>query len=146
MRPKLRLLEDELISKIITEARDLLAKLGVEIHNRGVLELLAGHGAPVDFDKWHARLKGDLIDRALGSVPHSFKLYDVFGNETHDFSGDNVYFTPGSTALNILDGETRELRKPTTADYVNYVKLMSGLKHIASQSTAMIPADVDAAI
>ncbi len=146
MRPKLRLLEDELISKIIAEARDLLATLGVEIHNRGVLELLADHGARVDFEKWHARLKGELIDKALGVVPHSFKLYDVFGNETHDFSGDNVYFTPGSTALNILDGETRELRKPTTSDYVNYVKLMTGLKHIASQSTAMIPADVDAAI
>jgi trimethylamine:corrinoid methyltransferase-like protein len=146
MRPKLRLLEDELRDKIISEARDLLATLGVEIHNRGVLELLAGHGAEVDFEKWHARLKGDLIDRALGTVPRSFKLYDVYGNETHDFSGDNVYFTPGSTALNILDNDTHELRKPTTADYVNYVKLMSGLKHLASQSTAFIPADVDAAI
>jgi trimethylamine:corrinoid methyltransferase-like protein len=142
MRPKLRLLEDELIEKIIEEARDLLATLGVDIHNRAVLDLLAGHGAPVDIEKWHARLTGDIIDQALSTVPHSFKLYDVLGNQTHDFGGDNVYFTPGSTALNILDGQTRELRKPTTADYVNYVKLESGLKHLASQSTAMIPADV----
>ena len=37
---------------------------------------------------------------------------------------------------------TGEMRPPTTADYVRYVKLMSGLAHIASQSTAMIPADV----
>jgi trimethylamine:corrinoid methyltransferase-like protein len=146
MRPKLRLLEDGLIERIIAEARDLLSKLGVDIHNRAVLDLLADHGAEVDTQNWHARLPGDIIDKALATVPGSFKLFDVLGNETHDFRGDSVYFTPGSTALNILDGETRELRKPTTADYVNFVMLASGLEHIASQSTAMIPADVDASI
>ena len=146
MRPKLRLLEDELILKIVAEARDLLAKLGVDIHNRAVLSLLSDHGAKVDAGKWNARIPADLIDRALATVPHSFKLFDVLGNETHDFRGDNVYFTPGSTALNILDGESGELRKPTTADYINYVKLTSGLKHLASQSTAFIPADVDTAV
>ncbi len=146
MKPKLRLLEDDLIDKIIAEARGLLSTLGVDIHNRAVLDMLAANGATVDVEKWHAKLPGGMIDKALATVPRSFKLFDVLGNETHDFSGDNVYFTPGSTALNILDGGTRELRKPTTTDYVNYVKLASGLKHLASQSTAMIPTDVETAI
>jgi trimethylamine--corrinoid protein Co-methyltransferase len=66
----------------------------------------------------------------------------VLGNETHNFCGANVYFTPGSAAINILDGQTRELRKPTTTDYMRYVQVTSGLEHIASQSTALIPADV----
>ena len=146
MRPAIRLLQDELIERIIAEARDLLSKLGVDIHNRPLLDLLADHGAEVDADKWNVRLTGDIIDLALLTVPRSFKLYDVLGNETHDFQGDSVYFTPGSTALNILDGQTGELRKPTTEDYIRYVKLTSGLQHIASQSTAFIPADVDANI
>jgi len=88
----------------------------------------------------------DLIDRALRTVPRSFRLFDALGNQTHDFSGDNVYFTPGSAAIQILDGATGEMRPPTTADYVRYVKLTSGLRHIASQSTAFIPADVHARI
>jgi trimethylamine--corrinoid protein Co-methyltransferase len=142
MRPTLRLLEDELIDRIIAEAREVLCKLGVKIQNKPVLGMLADHGAEVDEDSWNARLTADLIDKALGTVPRSFKLYDVLGNETHDFRGDNVYFTPGSTALNILDNRTGELRRPTTADYIRYVKVTSGLPHIASQSTALIPADV----
>jgi trimethylamine--corrinoid protein Co-methyltransferase len=146
MRPTLRLLQDELIDKIIAEAKELLCTFGVEIHNPGVLRLLADHGADVSFDTGNTRLTGDLLDRALSTVPRSFKLYDVLGNETHHFHGDSVYFTPGSTALNILDSRTGELRKPDTADYIRYVKLMSGLQHIASQSTAFIPADVDAAV
>lgn len=146
MRPTLRLLDDELIDRILSEARDVLAKLGVEIHNPGVLSMLADHGAAVDDGKQRAYLNGDLIDRALKTVPRSFKLYDTLGEETHDFAGDNVYFTPGSAAINILDGQTGEMRKPDTADYINFVKVTSGLRHIASQSTALIPADVDARI
>jgi trimethylamine--corrinoid protein Co-methyltransferase len=142
MRPTLALLHDELAGRIISEAREVLCKLGVEIHNRPVLEMLAGHGADVSLDKWHALLTENIIDRALGTVPHSFKLYDVLGNQTHDFAHDNVYFTPGSAAINILDGRTGEMRRPATQDYVRFVKLTSGLQHIASQSTALIPADV----
>ncbi len=146
MRPTLRLLDDELIDRIIAEARDVLSKLGVEIHNPGVLSMLADHGAVVDGARQRAHLNGAQIDRALETVPRSFKLYDVLGGETHDFSGDNVYFTPGSAAINILDGQTGEMRTPDTADYINFVKVTSGLRHIASQSTALIPGDVDARI
>jgi trimethylamine--corrinoid protein Co-methyltransferase len=142
MRPTLRLLEDELIDRIITEAREVVCRLGFEIHNKTVLTLLADHGAQVDEDHWTARLTQDLIDRGLATAPRSFKLFDVLGNETHDFQGDNVYFTPGSTALNILDNRSGELRRPSTTDYIHYAKVTKGLPHLASQSTAMIPADV----
>jgi len=142
MRPTLRLLDNKLIQRIIDEARDVLGKLGVEIHNQGVLDLLADHGAEVDRGGRHARLGAGIIDRALASVPRRFKLYDALGAETHDFAGDNVYFTPGSAAINILDGRSGEMRRPATADYIDFVKVTSGLSHIASQSTAFIPADV----
>jgi len=143
MRPTLRLLDDELSERIIAEGREILCKLGFEIHNKPVLAMLAEHGAQVDEDTCTARLTQDLIDQALSTVPRSFKLYDVLGNETHDFQDENVYFTPGSTALNILDNRSGEMRRPSTADYVRYVQVTSGLRHLASQSTALIPADVD---
>jgi trimethylamine--corrinoid protein Co-methyltransferase len=142
MRPLLRLLPDDLIDRIIAEAREILCKLGVEIHNESVLSLLADHGAEVDRKTTMVRLTEGLLDRGLGTVPRSFKLYDALGNETHDFRDDNVYFTPGSAAINILDSQTGDMRRPSTADYIQYVKVTSGLRHIASQSTALIPADV----
>lgn len=146
MRPITKLLRDDLRDQIIAEAREVLCKLGIEIHNPGVLTMLADHGAQVDVNTCYARLTQQIIDKALALVPRDFKLFDVLGNQTHDFQGDNVYFTPGSTSLNILDSETGEMRRPTTADYVRYVKLTSGLEHIASQSTALIPADVQESI
>jgi len=142
VRAKLRFLNDELMEKIISEAIHILCSLGVGVHNKGILAMLADHGARVDTEKWHAVFTERIIEKSLKTVPRSFTLYDVNGNKTHCFEGYNVQFTPGSTALHVLDHNTKELRKPTTEDYVNYVKVVGQLDGIASQSTAFIPADV----
>lgn len=146
MRPTLRFLTDELIERIIAEAIDILCGLGITIHNPEVLSILSDHGAEVDRDREHATFNRELIERALRFAPSSFQLYDVLGSQTHDFRGNNVSFTPGSTALNLLDYPSQKMRKPATQDYVDYAKVVSQLPHIASQSTAMIPADVPAEI
>jgi trimethylamine---corrinoid protein Co-methyltransferase len=142
MRPVLRLLSDELVERIISEARDILCHLGVEIHNEGILSMLADHGAKVDPGKMHVLFTNDIIDKALAAAPDSVELYDVMGKQTHSLTKHNVYFTPGSAAINILDAESGTIRKPSTSDYVEYAKLMCGLDNIAAQSTAFIPADV----
>ncbi|MHC4140402.1 MAG: trimethylamine methyltransferase family protein [Planctomycetota bacterium] len=142
MRPGLRFLTDELIETILGEARSILGRLGVEINNEGVLSMLSGHGARVDTDTSRAWLTDEIIDRALASAPGSFALFDVLGEQTHDLSGFNVHFTPGSAAINVLDEETGDIRVPATADYVRYAKVVSRLDNLASQSTALVPQDV----
>ena len=146
MRPTVRFLDDGLIRQIVAEAIDILSGLGVTIRNPEALSLLADHGATVDMGRQHAMIPGDLVQRALQSAPHGFQLYDVLGRQTHDFRGDAVYFTPGSTALHVLDHASQKMRRATTKDYVDYAKVVSQLPHIASQSTALIAADVPAEI
>ena len=142
MRPRVQFLTNDLKNQILAEARELLCRLGVEIHNDSVVSLLSDHGARVDSNSRRVYFTDDIIDRSLKTVPSGFKLYDTMGDEAVDLSGDKVNFTPGSAAIYILDNQTGKSRKPTTLDYVQYCKLMCGLPHIASQSTAMIPADV----
>jgi trimethylamine--corrinoid protein Co-methyltransferase len=142
MRPVIRFLEDKLIEQIVAEATNILCKLGVEIHNKEILSLLSDHGGRVDMKEYKVLFTEEMIQKALKTAPSSFKLYDIHGNQTNDFSGHNVHFTPGSAALNILDYKTKQMRRPDTQDYINYVKVVSQLEHIAAQSTAFIPADV----
>ena len=142
MRPTVKFLSDTLIEKIVSEARELLCDLGVEINNEKVLTLLADHGADIDRHKNRVYFTPDIIDRSLKTAPGAFKLYDSFGNESVDLSGFNVNFTPGSAAINILDHKINRIRRPLTADYVRYARLMCRMDHIASQSTALIPSDV----
>ena len=142
MRPQVRFLTDALIQQIISEARNVLSALGVEIHNDKVLALLADHGSRIDRQKSRAFINEKLIDTSLSSVPKSFKLFNASGTQTNDFTGNTIHFTPGSSALNYLDSRTHKMRRPLTGDYIHYVKIVDQLPHIASQSTAMIPADV----
>jgi trimethylamine--corrinoid protein Co-methyltransferase len=142
MRPTIRFLTDELIQQIVSEATEILCTLGVEVHNEAILAMLSDHGCRIDMEKRHVVLTGQIIDKALETAPESFRLYDVAGRQTHDFSGSNVHFTPGSTALHILDPQTGTMREPVTADYVDFVKVTDQLDHIASTSTALIATDV----
>ncbi len=142
MRPTLRFLSNVLIDRIVAEARSVLCRIGVEIHNEAAVQLLADHGARADRPARRVYFTEDIIDRALGLAPRAFKLYDVLGNAAADLSGANVHFTPGSAAINVLDPVTERIRKPSTPDYVRYARLMGAMTSIASQSTALIPADV----
>ncbi len=142
MRPKVRFLTDTLIEQIVSEARGLLCNLGVEIHNNDLIALFGDHGARVDRTTQHVWLTDGIIDQSLKTAPSSVALYDSLGEKAVDLSGDNVHFTPGSAAIYVLDPETNENRRATSADYVRYVKLMSKMDHIASQSTATVPCDV----
>ena len=142
MRPTVSFLSTDLIKRIYSESVRVLSTLGVEINNQEVLALLADSGARIDENQSRAMIPDHLVQRALDTAPAAFKLFDVLGRQTNDFSGSKIHFTPGSAALNILDHTTQEIRRPTTADYIAYVKVVSQLDNIASQSTAFIPADV----
>lgn len=142
VRPTLNFLNEELIRQIIDEARDLLKQVGVQIYDDDVIQILSDNGASADKSTRSVKIPGDLIDRALKTVPPSFQLYDTVGNQTHDFSGYNTYFTPASSSLKILDPDSGEHRSPATNDYIRFVKVADQMKHIASQSTAFVPQDV----
>ncbi|MCP4247611.1 MAG: hypothetical protein GY778_11230, partial [bacterium] len=142
MRPTVKFLDDQLLETIVAQGRAIMCELGLEIHNDGILAMLADHGATVEAASRRAVFSQDMIDRALETAPRSFVLYDALGEPAVDLSGDKVHFTPGSAAINILDNDTGAIRPPTTIDYVRYAKLVSRLEHLASQSTAFIPQDV----
>ena len=141
LRPTIRFLSDPLIERILAEAREVLAVIGVTIANDEVTDLLLASGAVRD-DNGRILFPAAIIDDALGRAPSSFNLYDRDGELCAELGGMNVHFTPGSAAINVLDYETGRIRRPTTADYVRYVRLVDQLDAIDYQSTAFIPADV----
>ncbi len=146
MRPRFELLDDDLAERIITEAKIILAEVGVEINDEHALSLLADHGAEVDGSDGRVRYSASMVEAALASAPHEFSLYDVLGDETHRFDGTKTHFTPGSGAINILDRSSGEIRPAITSDLVNLARLVSGLEDYQAQSTALVSSDVPEAI
>ena len=142
MRPKLKLLSDELVDQIISEGFALLMDPGVRVHNQEALNLLADAGAKVDFETQIAYIPEKIVRSALETRPSEFYLYNLEGEQVVHYGGDSVQFDPGSAAINVLDSDTQEQRQPLTADFVKFVKLVETLPQLDAQSTAMICVDV----
>jgi len=72
-RPVTHFLDNNLIEKIISEARDLLCKLGITLHNKDILDVLSGHGATVDQDKFHVIFTNDIT-----AISHPVLLQSIY--------------------------------------------------------------------
>jgi len=146
MQPRFQQLDDDLADRIITEAKIVLAEVGVDINDEQTRSLLADHGAGVGGADGRVRIGETMVEAALDTTPLSFSLYDVLGEETHRFEGRRTHFTPGSAAINILDRSSGEIRPAVTSDLVAFAKLVSGLERYDAQSTALVASDVPEAV
>jgi len=142
MRPKLIILDPELVEQIKEEAFGLLLDPGVRVHNREALTLLAEAGAQVDFEKQIACIPESIVYRALESAPKEFYLYDLEGRAVVHYGGDSVQFDPGSAGVSILDNLSGARRSPITADYIKFTKLVETLHQYDAQSTAFVCRDI----
>ncbi len=144
MRPKLELLDRQLLERILQEAFELITTPGVKVATPKARDLLASAGARIEDGVAHIPEK--LAHRALESVPHEFFLYDRKGQPLVHYSGDHVHFDPGSSCLNVLDPETWQPRPAESSDLVRMVQVTEMLPEYAAQSTAVVCNDVPSQI
>jgi len=142
IRPTLRFLSAQTVSRVIEEAIELLRDPGVRVHSERALGLLGDHGAQVDAEAKVAHIPDDLVHRAVDTAPQSFHLYDLAGQPAVHYGGDDVQFDPGSAAIDFLDYGTTASRAPVTADFVRYIKLADSLPAMDAVSTALVCSDV----
>ncbi|RJP48286.1 MAG: hypothetical protein C4557_13175 [Anaerolineaceae bacterium] len=142
MRPKLTLLSDEIITRILEEAYELLRCPAVKVQNEEARDLLAAAGAKLYPENQVVGIPAALVQRALESVPREFYLYDYDGNPTVHYGGDDVHFDPGSSGIAILNPDTLEHETTETEHLICLLKVAEQLPQYDAQSTAVICHDV----
>jgi trimethylamine--corrinoid protein Co-methyltransferase len=142
MQPKLTLLSDELIVRILQEAYELLQCPGIKVQNPEARELLAAAGAKIYPDNQVIGIPVSLVQRALESAPREFWLYDADGNPGVHYGGDSVHFDPGSSGITMLNPETLEHDTTETQHLLQLIKVAEQLPQYDAQSTAVICHDV----
>lgn len=136
MRPTLNVLSDELIARILAEAKRIMAEVGMDIRGARLRQRLLDHGLPTDASGQRVLFPQDVVDRAIATAPKSFTLYDRDGRPHAEIGGYNVHFVPGSSGLKIMDHRSGETRLADSTDFVEYARLCDGLQHIAYLATA----------
>lgn len=138
MQPKLILLSEDMIHRIIDEAYQLLIKPGIKVQNPEARDLLATAGAKIDAETYVAHIPAQIVHQALESAPRDFYLYDYDGNPTVHYGGDSVHFDPGSSGIAMLNPETLEHDTTETPHLIRLLKIAEQLPQYDAQSTAVI--------
>ncbi len=145
-RPKIELLSQAFVDRIVDEALTLLERHGVLVENAEALRLLGEGGAAIDKGGQRAYPGRKLIESSLATAPPSVDLLDRAGARAFTVGGDEVHFDPGSAAVTMLDHGTQSERRAATPDVVAFYKLVETLDHFHFQSTGLIASDVPAAV
>jgi trimethylamine--corrinoid protein Co-methyltransferase len=146
MQPKISLLTEDLVGRVIDEAFQLMSKPGIKVQSSEARQLLAEAGARVDETSEVAYIPEAIARQTLQTVPSQFYLYDRSGQPTVQYGGDAVHFDPGSSSVHVLDPQTLEHRPSLTNDLVEIVKLAEMLPQYDAQSTAVVCNEVPKAI
>ena len=136
MRPTIHTLSDDLIRRILEDAKRLMAEIGMEIRGPALQQRLLDHGLKTDNSGKRILFPRDVVNKAISDTPKSFTLFDRNGDDYTEIGGNNVNFVPGSSALKILDHRSGETRLANSNDYIEYARLCDGLEHIAYLATA----------
>jgi trimethylamine--corrinoid protein Co-methyltransferase len=142
IRPKLEFLSRETVDRAIDEAYELIWDPGVRVHYDEALQLLADAGATVDTKSRVAKIPRALAEKAVQTAPGSFYLYDLAGNPTVHYGGDDVHYDPGSAAIEIIDHGANQSRTPVTADCLQFVALAEMLPQMDALATSIVCGDV----
>jgi trimethylamine--corrinoid protein Co-methyltransferase len=138
MQPKLEILSQELINRILDEAFQLMMKPGIKVQSREARMLLVEAGAKVIPDSDVVLIPEAITRKALETTPHTFYLYDRDGNPMVCYGGDAVHFDPGSSGVHVLDPETLEHKPSYAVDLARIVKVTEMLPQYDAQSTALV--------
>ena len=142
MQPKLILLTEDIIDRILDEAYQLLLKPGIKVNNEEARDLLASAGAQIDLETNVVRIPEQIARKALGTAPREFYLYDYDGNPKVKYGGDAVHFDPGSSGIAMLNPETLEHDTTETPHLLKLIKVAEQLSQYDAQSTAVVCHDV----
>lgn len=139
-RPSFSFLAKAEIETIISEAIEILGKIGIKSENSEGEKLLLDAGSTKENDRIF--IKDQLIHSSVQSLPKEINIYDRNGDLALELGGSNVYFNPGSAAIHIFDPGSRKRRNATTEDVIRLASLVDSLKNYAAQSTALTPSDI----
>jgi len=142
MRPRIELLSNSIIERILDESFQLMSVHGIKVQSKHARELLGSSGAKVNETEEVVRIPEHMARRAIQSAPPSFYLYNREGEKTVTYGEDNIHFDPGSSGINILDPQTFEHRSSKSQDLIDLIKIVELTPEYDAQSTAVICGDV----
>lgn len=142
MQPKIRLLDEALINRVLDEAFQLIQLPGIKVKSQKARDYLKNAGAKVDEEDEVVHIPQTLAQECIESVPGEFYLHNRAGEPVIQYGGDAVHFDPGSSGVHILDPDTLQHNPSQTSDLIKLIKIAEILSQYDAQSTAVVCTEI----
>jgi trimethylamine---corrinoid protein Co-methyltransferase len=144
-RLTLRLLSSEEVSTIREKCLFLLSTMGMKVDHEPVLKLLAEAGADVDLETRVVRFPVDLIETALGTVPHEITIRGAEERRDCHIPHPEGMFHTCTNIQSMLhhDPETGRFEDNSVKRYTEWCQIIELLEN-ADICTIQTPMDVPA--
>ncbi len=139
--PRFRLLTESQITRIHHHILRILEEIGVRIHHKAAVDLLAAHGARVARND-RVRLPPFMVEEAIASAPSNLVIYDRTGRPAMELGGRRIYFGTGTDLPKTIDLETREIRDTLAQDVVRSTLISDALDQIDFIGSYGLPRDI----
>jgi len=140
--PQFAVLSETQLQDLHFAALELLRKTGVRFFHEGALQMLGQAGGFIS-DQNLVKFPARLVEEAIASVPPRIIMCDRMRQPAVFLEGHKVNFGTGSDCLNLVDYQTREVRKFTKQDIIDGYRLCDALPNIHFVMSIGLPADVD---
>lgn len=141
-----RVLSDDELDDIHAATLEVLWKTGVFVEDEEAIQIFADGGAIVDGEKKIVKLPPHLIEDAVQSAPEIVLLAGRDPKNDLMLEPGRVGFDCFGEAIEMIDPETRETRKPGRKDLADATRLVDALEHIDICHRSMgchdVPAEV----
>ena len=147
MKPFIKVLSDEQVSKVHRSSVTLLSKIGMYLPSQGVRDLLGQAGAEAS-DSCNIRIPESLIERAIHSVPKR-KDAILYGRDPkYDiaFEPQEPKLACMTMATSVIDPDSGQKRPATNKDLANLTRLADSLGHVEVNGGLITPQDVPGSV
>jgi trimethylamine--corrinoid protein Co-methyltransferase len=139
-RVKWQLLAADQIRTIHESTLDVLSEVGVTLHSRRTLDIVAEHGATVDYETTVAKLPPELVEKALAGLPASFVLGARDPEYDLPMDGEHIYLSTDGCGVfrRELDGTVRSSCKQ---DLYEAARMAQAMPNVSSTSAVVSAQD-----
>lgn len=130
-RISLNILSDDEIARIHAATLDVLEHTGVRFPSAQALEILAAHGAQVDFAAQVARIPAAVVEEYLKLAPPAYTLAARDPAQDLTLDGNHSYLATDGCGVEILDAFTGQRRRAAKADLADIARVADAMEAIA---------------
>ncbi len=147
MKPLMKVLSDEEVSRIHKSSLSILSKIGILLPSKEVRNLLGEAGAEGS-GKESVRIPESLVEKAISSVPKRKEVILYGRDPRHDvvFEPHEPKLACMTMATSVIDLDSREKRPATNEDLAKLTRLAESLTHVQVNGGLITPQDVSGGV